>query len=165
MAYRISVAVCICISLTNTTCTYSDAPPSKAHALSAVSRHHRWNVNLGKVKSEILLTSLGPTFYPIRSGNVHVWIIFKTHDCTSSHSSLPRDYLGKWRHKVEAGLKIKASKRPPTPCDRLIPEVKLETNCDGSAALCPHLHGCSCSWVTLVAKPALQTLAQHAQSS
>lgn len=78
MAYRISaVAFCICISLTNTACIYSDARPSKAHALSAVSRHHRWNVNLGKVKSEILLTSLGPTFHPIRSGNVHVWIIFR----------------------------------------------------------------------------------------
>lgn len=63
----------------------------------------------------------------------------------------PETNWGKRRHEVEAGLKIKASKRPPTPCDRLIPEAKLDTNSDASAAPCPQQHGCgcSCSWVAL----------------
>lgn len=149
MPYKISVAFCIFISLTNTACIYSDAPSSKAHALPADSRHHRWNVNLGEAKSEMLLTSLGPTFHSVRSGNVHVRIMFRLMVVPALTALSPETNWGKRRHEVEAGLKIKASKRPPTPCDRLIPEAKLDTNSDASAAPCPQQHGCSCSWVAL----------------
>lgn len=164
MAYRISVAFCIFISLTHTACTYSDARPSKAHALSAVSRHHRWNANPGKVKSEILLTSLGPTFHPVRSGNVHVWIIFRLMIVPALTALSPETNWG----NEDTSLKQVWKLRHPRDLQLLVTGWYQRWNWTQTVMLLqPHALSSMAEAPAVLPwrnKPALQILAQHAQS-
>lgn len=97
---------------------------SPCHALPAVSRHHRWNVNLVEVNSKLLMTFLGPTFHPIMS------------------ELSPQRLMGdNMKTRVWSRFEDQASKTPPNPCDCLIPEMKLETSSDAPAAQCPQQQG------------------------
>lgn len=114
---------------------------SPCHALPAVSRHHRWNVNLVEVNSKLLLTFLGPTFHPIMS------------------ELSPQRLVGD-------NMKTRVRSTQDTSKPLQLPDTRGETGnkqwCSRSRAppaACPPAAG-----VPWRNKPALQTLAQHPQS-